>query len=172
VRVVDREGRDLPAGEDGEIIVRGPNVMREYWNAPKLTAEAIRDGWYYSGDIGHFDNEGYLHVVARKHDMIISGGENIYPAEVEAVLIDCPDILEACVIGQPDERWGEAAVAAVVPKPGALISEPQVMALFEGRIAHYKRPRAVFFVETLPRNALGKVQREDLKTMLASAPAA
>jgi len=87
-------------------------------------------------------------------------------------LIDCPDILEACVVGQPDERWGEAAVAAVVPKPGARISESQVMALFEGRIAHYKRPRAVVFVETLPRNALGKVRREGLKAMLASAAAA
>ncbi|MEZ5785199.1 MAG: long-chain fatty acid--CoA ligase [Xanthobacteraceae bacterium] len=172
LRVVDHMGRDMPAGEDGEIIVRGPNVMREYWNAPDLTAEAIRDGWYHSGDIGRFDDEGYLHVIARKHDMIISGGENIYPAEVEAVLADCPDIFEACVVGQPDERWGEAAVAAVVRKPGARISEPQVMALFEGRIAHFKRPRAVFFVEMLPRNALGKVQREEVKAMLASVVAA
>lgn len=172
LRVVDREGRDAPAGEDGEIIVRGPNVMRGYWNAPHLTSEVIRDGWYRSGDVGHFDDEGYLHVVARKHDVIISGGENIYPAEIETVLSDCPDIVEACVVGQPDERWGETAVAAVVPKPGARISEAQVMALFEGRIAHYKRPRAVFFVETLPRNALGKVQRDDVKTLLASAAAA
>jgi fatty-acyl-CoA synthase len=172
LRVVDREGRDVPAGEDGEIIVRGPNVMRGYWNAPHLTAEAIRDGWYRSGDIGHLDDEGYLHVVARKHDMIISGGENIYPAEIEAVLCDCPDIVEACVVGRPDERWGETAVAAVVLKPGARISEAQAMALFEGRIANYKRPRAVVFVETLPRNALGKVQRDDVKAMLASAAAA
>lgn len=172
VRVVDRDGHDVPAGTDGEIIVRGPNVMRGYWNAPDLTAEVLRDGWYRSGDIGHVDDDGYLYVVARKHDMIISGGENIYPAEVEAVLVDCPDILEACVVGQPDERWGEAAVAAVVPKPGAQISEPQVMALFEGRIAHYKRPRAVVFLDTLPRNALGKIQREDLKTKLAAGVAA
>lgn len=172
VKVLDGDGRDAAAGEDGEIVVRGPNVMAGYWNAPALTAEALRDGWYRSGDIGHLDDEGYLHVVARKHDMIISGGENIYPAEVEAVLLECPDVLEACVVGRPDERWGEAVVAAVALRPGARMSEAQALALFEGRIAHYKRPREICFVEALPRNALGKIRREDLKAIIGAAAAA
>ena len=101
----------LLPGADGEILVRGPNVMQGYWNAPAATATALRGGWYHSGDIGHFDDEGYLHVVARKNDLIISGGENIYPAEIENVLLEHPAIVEACVVGCPDERWGEAVVA-------------------------------------------------------------
>ncbi len=172
VRVVDDNGCDRPAGADGEIVVRGPNVMRGYWNAPELSAAALHDGWYRSGDIGHFDDDGYLYVVARKHDMIISGGENVYPAEIEAVLLDCPDILEACALGKPDERWGETVVAAVVLKPCTRMSEAQALALFEGRIAPYKRPRGVFFLDSLPRNALGKVKRDDLKQALAAAAAA
>jgi fatty-acyl-CoA synthase len=168
LRIVDENDNDVPAGADGEILVRGPNVMQGYWNAPAATATALRGGWYHSGDIGHVDVEGYLHVVARKYDLIISGGENIYPAEIENVLLEHPAIVEACVVGCPDERWGEAAVAAVVLQPGARLSAADVIAMLDGRIARYKQPRAVCFVDSLPRTALGKVQREELRAVVAA----
>ena len=168
LRIVDENDNDVAAGADGEILVRGPNVMQGYWNAPAATATALRGGWYHSGDIGHVDAEGYLHVVARKYDLIISGGENIYPAEVENVLLEHPAIVEACVVGCPDERWGEAVVAAVVLKPGARLSATDVMAMLDGRVARYKQPRAVRFMDSLPRTALGKVQREQLRAVVAA----
>ena len=168
LRIVDENDSDVPAGTDGEILVRGPNVMQGYWNAPAATATALRGGWYHSGDIGHVDVEGYLHVVARKYDLIISGGENIYPAEIENVLLEHPAIVEACVVGCPDERWGEAAVAAVVLQPGARLSAADVIAMLDGRIARYKQPRAVRFVDSLPRTALGKVKREELRAVVAA----
>ena len=168
LRIVDENDNDVPAGADGEILVRGPNVMQGYWNAPAATATALRGGWYHSGDIGHVDVEGYLHVVARKYDLIISGGENIYPAEIENVLLEHPAIVEACVVGCPDERWGEAVVAAVVLKPGVRLSATDVMAMLDGRIARYKQPRAVRFMDSLPRTALGKVQREQLRAVVAA----
>jgi fatty-acyl-CoA synthase len=163
VRIVDADGRDLPPGEDGEILVRGGNVMRDYWNRPDLTAQALHDGWYHSGDVGHFDAEGYLYVVARKNDLIISGGENIYPAEIEAVLEECPAIAEASVIGRPDERWGETVVAAVALKPGVSMSEAEVLDLLAGRVARYKQPREVRFFAALPRSAIGKVKKQELR---------
>jgi len=146
---------DGPAGGDGEILVRGPNV-----------AGTSGDGWYHSGDVGHLDEEGYLYVVARVKDLIISGGENIYPAEVESVLLESPAVEEACVVGRADARWGEVVVAAVVLKPGYRLSEAEVLALFHGRIARYKHPREVHFLERLPRSALGKVQREAVRAAL------
>jgi fatty-acyl-CoA synthase len=167
VKVVDEAGAELPAGGDGEILVRGPNVASRYWNAPGETAQTFVDGWYRSGDVGHFDAEGHLYVVSRKKDMIISGGENIYPAEVESVLLDCPAIEEACVLGRPEERWGEAVVAAVVLKPGCRMTEAEALALFEGRIARYKHPREVCFLERLPRSALGKVQKDTVRAAIA-----
>jgi fatty-acyl-CoA synthase len=172
LRIVDHNGRDVAAGTDGEILVRGPNVMREYLNAPKATAAALRDGWYHSGDVGHLDGEGYLHVVSRKSDMIISGGENIYPAEIESVLLECADIADAGVVGRPDERWGEAVVAVVVLKPGVRMTAADVMALLDGRIARYKHPREVRFMEALPRSALGKVMKDSLRAAVSSASAA
>jgi fatty-acyl-CoA synthase len=162
VRVVDVEDKDVPAGQDGEIIVRGPNVSRSYWKAPTATTEAFRGGWYHSNDIGHFDDEGYLYVVSRKTDMIISGGENIYPAELENILLECSTILEACIVGRPDERWGEALVAIVVLQPGACMTEADVLALFDDRIARYKHPREIRFADALPRTALGKVMRTEV----------
>jgi fatty-acyl-CoA synthase len=168
LRIVDDGGRDVPSGTDGEILVRGPSVMQGYWNAPEASAAALRDGWYHSADIGHFDDEGYLYVVARKHDLIISGGENIYPAEIENILMEHPAIVEACVVGCPDERWGEAVVAAVVLKPGVPLSAAEVIAMLDGRVARYKQPRAVHFVDSLPRSALGKVQREQLRATVGA----
>ena len=172
VRVVDSEDKDVPPGQDGEIIVRGPNVSRGYWKTPVATAETFRGGWYHSNDIGHFDNEGYLYVVSRKTDMIISGGENIYPAELENILLECSAILEACIVGRPDERWGEALVAIVVLQSGVRMTEADVLALFDDRIARYKRPREIRFADALPRTALGKVMRtEVLKAVSAMAGA-
>jgi fatty-acyl-CoA synthase len=167
VKVAGDDGAELPPGRDGEILVRGPNVATGYWNAPGETAQAFAKGWYRSGDLGHFDAEGHLYVVARKKDMIISGGENIYPAEVETVLLECPAIEEACVVGRPEARWGEAVVAAVVLKPGRHMTEAEALALFEGRIARYKHPREVRFLERLPRSALGKVQKDAVRAAIS-----
>jgi fatty-acyl-CoA synthase len=167
VKVVDDGGGELPPERDGEILVRGPSVASGYWNAPGETAQAFANGWYRSGDLGHFDGEGHLYVVARKKDMIISGGENVYPAEVESVLLECPAIEEACVVGRPEERLGEAVVAAVVLKPSCRMTEAEVLALFQGRIARYKQPREVRFLERLPRGALGKVQKEAVRAAVA-----
>jgi fatty-acyl-CoA synthase len=159
----------LPPRRDGEILVRGPNVASGYWNAPGETAQVFVNGWYRSGDVGHFDEEGHLYVVSRKKDMIISGGENIYPAEVESVLLECPAIAEACVVGRLQERWGEAVVAAVVLKPGCRMTEAEALALFQGRIARYKHPREVHFLERLPRSALGKLQKEAVRAAISEA---
>jgi fatty-acyl-CoA synthase len=171
IRIVDADGCDLPPGSNGEILVRGANVMRGYWNQSEQTAHALEGGWYHSGDIGHFDAEGYLYVVARKNDMIISGGENIYPAEIEAVLEECPAIAEVSVVGRPDERWGETVVAAVVLKSGIVMSEAEVLALLAGRIARYKQPREVRFVAALPRSAIGKVKKQELRALVTSVTA-
>jgi len=167
VKVVGDDGALLPAGRDGEILVRGPNVASGYWNAPEETAGTFADGWYRSGDLGHFDDDGHLHVVSRKKDVIISGGENIYPAEVEKVLLECPAIEEACVVGRPEARWGETVVAAVVLKSGLRMTAAEVLALFDGRIARYKHPREVRFFERLPKSSLGKLQKAAVRAAVA-----
>jgi fatty-acyl-CoA synthase len=167
VKVVGADGAESAPGGDGEILVRGPNVAAGYWNAPADTARTFVNGWYRSGDLGHFDDEGHLYVVARKTDMIISGGENIYPAEVESVLLECAAIEDVCVVGRMDARWGETVIAAVVLKPGRRMTEAEAMALFEGRIARYKHPREVRFLERLPRSALGKIQKEAVRAALS-----
>ncbi|HEX5612909.1 MAG TPA: AMP-binding protein, partial [Burkholderiales bacterium] len=168
VKVVDDDGRELGPGADGEILVRGPNVAAGYWNAAARCVEPFPGGWYRSGDVGHFDADAHLYVVSRKKDMIISGGENIYPAEIENILLECGSVQEACVVGRPDERWGEAVVATIVPKPGARLTEADVMALFQGRLARYKHPREVKFLERLPRSALGKILKEEVRTWISS----
>ena len=167
MRIVDDLDRDVGPSAIGEILIQGPNVMLGYWRNPDASAEALRDGWFHSGDMGHLDDEGYLYVDGRKKEMIISGGENIYPAEVENVLLDCPDIAEASVVGRPDSRWGEIVVAVVAPKEGRSLDAAQVLKLFEGRIARYKHPREVVFVGQLPKTALGKIRKEDVRRMVA-----
>lgn len=169
MRVVDDAGRDLPAGKPGEILLKGPNLLREYWNNPRATAEAFSEGWFRTGDVGHLDEDGYLYIDDRKKDVVISGGENIYPAELENVLADCPDLAEFAVVGRPDPRWGEIPVACVVPKPGVTITGERVLALFEGRIARFKHPRAVVFMDALPRNVMGKVLKFELRETLIDA---
>ena len=162
-RVVDDEDRDVPAGEVGEIIYRGPTVMKEYYRNPEGTAKSFRGGWFHSGDLVRRDEDGFFFVIDRKNDMIISGGENIYPAEVEEVLYTHPKILEAAVIGVYDEEWGEAVMAVIVSLPGEKLSAQEVIDYCRGKIASYKKPRYVEFVEALPRNPTGKVLKTTLR---------
>ena len=155
-----QEGQDVTPGAVGELWIRAPNVMREYWNDP--ANPAFQHGWFHTGDLARCDDDGFYWVVGRSKDMIISGGENIYPAEIENVLADCPLILEAAVIGQPDAKWGEVAVAVVVKKLGVSMDEAGVMQLFDGKLARFKHPRRVLFMDSLPKTALGKVQKSGL----------
>ncbi|MEV5410894.1 long-chain fatty acid--CoA ligase [Thermopolyspora sp. NPDC052614] len=163
VRVVTSDGADAAPGEPGEVIVQGPNVMLGYWRRPEATAEAMRDGWFHSGDIAVLDEEGYARIADRLKDMIISGGENIYPAEVEEVLYGHPAVAECAVIGVPDEKWGEVGKALVVPRPGASVDAETLLAYFDGRIARYKIPKYLEFVEPLPRNGSGKILKHLLR---------
>jgi fatty-acyl-CoA synthase len=165
--IVDPGGRPLGPGERGEIVVRGPNVMSCYWNDPGATAEALRDGWFHTGDIGHVDERGLFYVDDRVKDMIISGSENIYPAELEMVLDRCPGIAQAAVVGRPDPRWGEVPVAVVVAKPGAGLTREAVLGLFEGQLARFKHPHDVIFLEDLPRNVMGKVLKFELRELVS-----
>jgi len=171
VRIAGDDGDDATDGVVGEVLVRGPNVMREYWEAPEATAAALRDGWFATGDIGHFDADGFLHIDDRKKDMIITGGENVFPAELENLLAGVDDIREAAVVGEPDDYWGERVVAVIVPAQADGLSEGDVQALFKGRIARYKIPRRVVFADALPRNAMGKVVKEEVRALVAAAPA-
>ncbi len=165
---IERAGAPASAGEVGEILVRGPTVMQGYINRPDATAEALRDGWLHTGDLGYLDQDGYLYIVSRRTDLIISGGENIYPAEVEAILLAHPAVEEAAVVGLPDARWGQVPAAAIKLRPGATLSEDQLIEFCRVRLAGYKLPRAFRFVGALPRNAAGKVLRDQLRTLFAN----
>lgn len=164
VRLLDERGEDVAANEVGEICIRAPNLMSGYW--ADADNPAFQNGWFRSGDLARRDDNGFYWVVGRSKDMIISGGENIYPAELESVLAECPDILEAAVVGRDDARWGEVAVAVVVKKPDASLSADDVLKLFDGRLARFKHPRQVVFQNALPKTALGKVQKAELKASL------
>jgi fatty-acyl-CoA synthase len=166
LRLVDETGVDVPAGARGEILVRGPNLLLEYWRQPEATREALVDGWFRTGDIGHLDEEGFLYVDDRKKDVIISGGENVYPAEVEAVLAEVPGIAEVAVVARDHPRWGEVPVAVVVRRPGATLCAAELLKIFDGRIARYKHPREIVFLDQLPRNAMGKIQKFKLRGMI------
>ncbi len=157
------DGAALAPGENGEIVVRGPNVMTGYWNDPEATAEVMRDGWFHTGDVGHTDAEGNFHVVDRTTDVIISGSENVYPAEVEIPLHECPDIVEAAVVARPDRRWGEVPVACVVRRAGSAITRDDVLGLYRGRLARFKHPQDVIFMAALPRNVMGKILKYRLR---------
>ncbi len=164
VRLVAPDGSPAGVGQPGEILVRGPNVMAGYWQRPEETAAVLSpDGWLRTGDIGVTDADGYITIRDRTKDMIISGGENIYPAEVEDVLYQHPAVAECAVIGMPDPHWGEVGRAVVVPRPGVAVDEAEVLAFLSGRIARYKIPKSVVFTETLPRTASGKVRKADLR---------
>lgn len=163
IQLVDPNGEVVPLGEVGEICVRGPQVMKGYLYAPEETAQAIQGGWLYSGDLGKFDEEGYLYIVDRKKDMIIRGGENIYPIEVEEVLYQIPQVLEAAVVGVPHEVYGEVPKAFVVVKQGEQLTEEAVLAYCQTQLAKYKLPYEVDFLAQLPRNASGKVLKHTLR---------
>ena len=162
-RVVDEKMKNVPPNGVGELVIRGPNVMKEYWNRPDATKEAFSGGWFHSGDMARIDEEGDLYIVDRKKDMFISGGENVYPAEVENAIFELPQVAEAAVIGVRDERWGEAGRAIVALKTGATLSETEVLDFLKGRLAKYKVPKSVVFVDQLPRNAAGKVLKNTLR---------
>ena len=163
VKIVDDDGHDVPDGERGEIVVRGPNVMKGYWNRPDATAEVLIDGWFHTGDVGIRDADGYFFIVDRKKDMIISGGENVYPAEVEDALYQHPGIKEVAVIGVQHPRWGETVRAVVVRKDGVSLTEQEVIEFSQDKLARYKQPKSVVFIDVLPRNPAGKVLKFDLR---------
>nr|WP_249787473.1 long-chain fatty acid--CoA ligase [Bradyrhizobium sp. NBAIM03] len=170
-KVIDQAGEELPAGTPGEIAVRGPNVFSEYWGNDAATREALQDGWYRTGDIGLCDADGYFWVRDRKKNMIISGGENVYPAEVERVLLEHPDVSECAVIGRPDPRWDEVPVAYVIARSGCRLEADELRAHLQAQLARYKIPREIVFVTNLPRTALGKVQHFLLKQLDAQSRA-
>ncbi len=163
VRTVDGDGNPTKPGEVGEICIKADFVMKGYWNRPEATEEAIRDGWFHTGDAGYFDEDGYLYIHDRVKDMIVSGGENVYPAEVENALFSHPDVADVAVIGIPSERWGEEVKAIIVKAPGTDPSPEDIIAFARERIAAYKAPKSVDFTSELPRNPSGKILRKDLR---------
>ncbi|WP_327097634.1 AMP-binding protein [Nocardia vinacea] len=169
IRIVDDSGTEVAPGVDGELVVRGPNVMRGYLGRPDDTARVIADGWLHTGDIGHVDAEGYLTLVGRSKDMIIRGGENIYPKEIEDVLVGDHSVLEAAVIGAPDEKWGEIVIAYVQPRPGSTIDPAALKELCARQLTHYKRPTTFLVVDAIPKNAVGKIDKVSLRTAHARA---
>lgn len=163
VQVVDEQGKPLKPGELGEVIARGPNIMKGYWNLPDETARTLRDGWLYTGDIGTFDELNYLYIIDRKKDMIKSGGENVFAAEVENAIYTHPAVLENVVFGIPDEKWGEKVHAAIVLKPGQQATAEEIVAKCRELIAGYKVPRSIEFVEEIPKSGSGKILKRVLR---------
>jgi len=162
MRVVDDSDHDIPPGEVGEIVIHGPNVMKGYWQRPEATAEALRDGWFHTGDLARVDEDGYFYIVDRKKDMIIRGGYNVYPREIEEVLYEHPSVAEAAVIGLPHPSLGEEVAAAVALKPGATITVEDLRDYVKGQVAAYKYPRHVWLVDALPKGPTGKIQKRDI----------
>ncbi len=163
VKVVDDSGHEVPPGTSGELWVQGPNVMQEYWGSAEATAEAFANGWFRTGDVGVQDDEGFLTIHDRKKDIIISGGENIYSAELEATLREHEALADVAVVARADAHWGEVPVAFVECLPGQTVTEPELQALLHERLARFKHPKAFVFVETLPRNTMGKVLKYELR---------
>jgi fatty-acyl-CoA synthase len=168
VRIVGDDGRDVPPGTAGEIIVKGPTVFAGYWNNPTATAEALKDGWFHTGDLGRRDAEGFLYIVGRKTDLIICSGENIYAAEVEHAIEALPQVAEAAVVGMADNTRGEVAVALVMLKNDDMLGAEGLLAALKGRLAPYKIPKRVLFTKALPRTGSGKVDKQAIKTTISS----
>jgi len=163
MRVVDESGCALGAGEVGELLIRGPHVCSGYWKDPEASARVIRDGWFHTGDMARCDEDGFYFIAGRFKDMIISGGENIYAAEVEAAVLEHPEIAEAALIGEPDEKYGEAGVIVVVAREGTAPTEASVLRVCADRLARYKIPKKVVFAEALPYSPYGKVLKAELR---------
>jgi len=168
IRIVDEEGNDIPVGEIGELWVRGPLVTPGYWERPEANESSFTDGWLHTGDAARSDEDGYIYLVDRWKDMFISGGENVYPAEVEQVLFHHPNVLDVAVIGVSDERWGEVGLAIIVPRDEDTFDPDDVIAFCEGKLARYKIPKHVVTTDELPRNAAGKVLKRQLSTTYAT----
>ncbi|WP_411734419.1 acyl-CoA synthetase [Paeniglutamicibacter sp.] len=164
IRIVDAGGEDVPANDVGEILIQGPNVIPGYWERQDATAGSFQDGdWFKSGDIGYVDDQGFLYIADRLKDMIISGGENIYPAQVEQAIMELPAVASVAVIGVPDDKWGEAVHAVIVPTSGQRITRDDIAAHLDGKLARYKIPRTIEVVDDLPRTASGKIRKTDLR---------
>jgi len=171
VRVVGPDGADVAPGETGEVIIQGPNVMKGYWQSPDATREAFYEGgWLRSGDAATVDDDNFVYIVDRIKDMIISGGENIYPAEVEQVLYQHPAVADCAVIGVPDRRWGEVGRAVVALRPGTRATQAEILDFLGGRLAKYKIPKSVVVVEALPHNAAGKLLKGPLRERYGHVP--
>ena len=167
IRIVDEEGNDVPPGAIGELWARGPNVTPGYWQRPEANETSFTDGWLHTGDAARMDADGYVYVVDRWKDMYISGGENVYPAEVEQVYFRHPNVVDVAIIGVPDDRWGETGLAVVVPRDREAFDESEFLSFGRGQLASFKLPKAVWVIDEIPRNAAGKVLKRDLR---ASAP--
>ena len=163
LRIVDNDGQDVTPGDAGEIVVKGPNVFIGYWNKPRQTAEAMRRGWFHTGDMGRRDEEGFVYVIGRKQELIISSGENIYPAEVERVIQTLPQVKEAAAVAMPDPSRGEVVAAFVMLNEGQFITEENLITALQGQIAHFKIPKRFFFVNDFPRNSTGKILKKELQ---------
>ena len=170
LRIVDDDGNDVPQGEPGEIIVKGPTVFLKYWNKPEETKKAFQRGWFHTGDMGKRDKEGFLYIVGRKIDLIISSGENIYSVEVERAIEWIPQVAEAAAVAMPDPKRGEVVAAFVLLKKGAGIVEHELIEALHGKIAHFKIPKKVFFIKDFPRNSAGKILKRKLRTKLNPSP--
>ncbi len=163
VQVVDEDDREVPVGESGEVVTRGQHVMSGYWNRPEASAETLRSGWLHTGDIGRMDDEGFLYLVDRRNDVIITGGSNVYPREIEDALTGHPAVREAAVVGLPSERWGEVVHAVVALRPGGQASTEELLAFAAGRVAGYKRPRSLAVWDALPKSPANKILRREVR---------
>jgi fatty-acyl-CoA synthase len=162
-RIVAEDGREVPTGQVGELWMRGPSIASGYWKQPETTARAFRDGWFVTGDAAMKDEDGFYYIVDRKKDMYISGGENVYPAEVEAAIAELTPVADCAVVGVPDERWGEVGRVYVVPVPGHSVKAEDILSHCAQRLARYKVPKSAVITDSLPRTASGKVQKHVLR---------
>jgi acyl-CoA synthetase (AMP-forming)/AMP-acid ligase II len=160
VQIQDEQGREAAPGTQGEICVAGPAVFAGYWDNPEANAKSFRNGWFRTGDLGHMDAEGFVYITGRASDMYISGGSNVYPREVEELILQYPGIAEVAVVGVPDRHWGEVGVAVIVPRAGEPVEEAALLAWLHGRMARYKLPRRVFAWDALPRSGYGKITKK------------
>ena len=163
LKIVDDGGNEVPLGEAGEVVVRGPNIAKGYLNRPAESAAAFNNGWFYTGDVGRLDAQGYMYLLDRKKDMVVTGGENVYTAEVEAVLYQHPDVSEAAVVGVPDEKFGETLFAVIVPAPGNSLENKDIIDHCQGKLGRYKIPRRMDFVSEMPKSAMGKILKSELR---------
>jgi fatty-acyl-CoA synthase len=165
MKVARGDGSTCKPGEEGELLIKGPHVTPGYWNKPEATAEILKDGWLHTGDMAKQDDDGYFYIIGRSKDMFISGGENVYPAEVESVMYAHPAVAEAALIGVPHEKWGEVGKAFVVIEKGKALTETELLDFMRTRLAKYKLPRSVVFVDQLPKTVIGKIDRKNLRAV-------